>query len=146
MSKIIKVAPKGDHSFILTEDGKVYGMGLSLLLGIVDSQSKDDLTSQLTKKTTIPSHLDIFAGPVQDIAAGHYHSVALLQNGTVSWGETVCGGLGNGEGETLGAGTDRPKLVSFRTCPEIVLVNDAHTPHKVRAGSSFSVLVLHATT
>src|SRR6202035_2695626 len=60
-------------------------------------------------KSNIPVTVSALSG-VGSVSAGHVHSVALLENGTVmAWGNNSAGQLGNG---TTGEGSDVPVAVS----------------------------------
>lgn len=77
------------HSVALKSDGSVYAWG-SNTYGQVGQ------TSGTTQKT-LPIQVTGFPATVVAIAAGDYHTLALLSNGSVyGWGQNLSGQLGNG--------------------------------------------------
>eukprot|EP01125_Pyxidicula_operculata_P009901 TRINITY_DN3257_c0_g2_i1.p1 TRINITY_DN3257_c0_g2~~TRINITY_DN3257_c0_g2_i1.p1 ORF type:complete len:396 (+),score=38.09 TRINITY_DN3257_c0_g2_i1:147-1190(+) len=136
------ISTKGNHTFFLMSDGSVYGCGLSCLIGAGE-----------TGNTVVPELVPI-PQKVVKISAGHYHSVAVCDDGSIwSWGEEVKGCLGNGKGETTNPTNERPTMTNFLFKPTPIEFN----PAKIResdtlslssvvksltSGSSFSVICI----
>jgi len=80
----------GDHSVVLTEDGKVYIWGDNQY-GQLGNGEKRDLAVPILVESL--SH-EVVIG----IAVGGWHTLALTNNGAVySWGRNKEGQLGHGE-------------------------------------------------
>ena len=85
--KVVKVATGYYHSLApLLEDGRLFGWGENAAGGIGDGTTED-----ISKPKLISS----IPGQVVDLAAGEYHSLALLENGDIyGWGHNTEGQLG----------------------------------------------------
>jgi len=88
--KIVQVACGSNHSFALTQSGKVISWGLNNegQLGLGDTESHES-----------PGVIESLSGlGVCQIAGGDSHSMALTDSGSVyTWGEGLYGKLGHGE-------------------------------------------------
>ncbi len=74
VSHVVQIAPGGTHTLVLQANGDVYGFGTGrAALGQGDSGPSTYLTP-----VSVP-----LPGPALDIAAGWYHSLAVLENGDV---------------------------------------------------------------
>lgn len=84
-----QILGSADHSLVLTQAGQVYSWG-------DDSSGQLGSGRLLFQTTPVPSAL-AQAGQIAGLAAGSYHTLARLQNGTVlAWGNNSYGELGDG--------------------------------------------------
>lgn len=82
------VVAKNDHTLALLPDGNVKAWG---------SNQLGQLGNGTTTNSTIPVTVTGLGGPAVALAAGEFHSIALLADGTVkTWGYNTFGQLGNG--------------------------------------------------
>ena len=93
-SEIIDIGVGGDHSLVLTKDGKVYSWGHNghgqLGIGNTDNQS-----------TPIEVNTTNISSSITQISAGDYHSLALAKDGKLyGWGYNGYGQLGIGNTDT----------------------------------------------
>ena len=87
--KVIDITAGAYHSMALLESGEVYAWGRNSRYELGDGTSLNKLSPQLVK--TLPDK-------VVSIAAGYYHSLALLNGGEVyGWGSNYDGRLGDGK-------------------------------------------------
>lgn len=81
------------HTLVLKPDGRVYAWGYNAYGQVGDGTTQDRTTPVVVKGVGGSGEL---SGVVQ-IAAGWYHSLALLSDGrVVAWGYNSCGQLGDG--------------------------------------------------
>lgn len=82
------ISARNDHTLALMSDGSVKAWG---------SNQLGQLGNGTTVDSTIPVTVPGLGGPAVAIAAGEFHSMALLADGTVkAWGYNTFGQLGNG--------------------------------------------------
>ncbi len=88
---ITQVAAGGSHSIVLTSNGTVYTWG-------------SNHYGQLGNGNNTDSNVPVLVGnllsgkTIIEVAAGYYHSIALMSDGTVyTWGYNYYGQLGNGK-------------------------------------------------
>ncbi|XP_072898576.1 probable E3 ubiquitin-protein ligase HERC6 [Hemitrygon akajei] len=87
---IVNVACGKYHTLALCENGSVFAWGA----GTYGQLGKEDYPTCVSK----PRKVKDFGVPIVQIRCGHYHSLALSQDGTVySWGQNTYGQLGNGK-------------------------------------------------
>ena len=80
-----KIAVGGYHMCALMDDGAVRCWGMGGYGNLGHGQGGDNIGDDETAAATIPL---FFESPVVDIAAGYWHTCALLENGSVRcWGE-----------------------------------------------------------
>ncbi|WP_448059535.1 RCC1 domain-containing protein [Cellulomonas hominis] len=85
-----QVAAGAGHSLALTADGRVYAWGDNWA-----GQLGDGTTA--TRTEPVPVALPVGAGPVTQVVAGYYYSLALTADGRVyAWGFNLLGQLGDG--------------------------------------------------
>ena len=81
----LKIAVGGYHMCALMDDGAVRCWGMGGYGNLGHGQGGDNIGDDETAAATIPL---FFESPVVDIAAGYWHTCALLENGSVRcWGE-----------------------------------------------------------
>jgi alpha-tubulin suppressor-like RCC1 family protein len=95
VANAVQIAPGGYHALALLADGTVSAWGYNyegqLGTGSIIEGTECDCSGAVS-----PSGLS----GVKEVAAGYYHSLALLQDGTVkTWGENGEGQLGDGSHE-----------------------------------------------
>ncbi|HWN68387.1 MAG TPA: chromosome condensation regulator, partial [Haliangium sp.] len=98
-SRAMQIAAQDDHTCALLEDGAVrcWGQNRSGELGQGHTQSIGD--------DELPASVDVVdvGGRVVEIAAGRYHTCALLEEGTLRcWGSNWAGQLGYGHTRLIG--------------------------------------------
>lgn len=101
---VVEISAGGDHSLALTAAGAVMAWGRNAF-------------GQLGDGTMTSRHLPVRAvglsGRVIAVAAGHSHSLALIEDGTVvAWGWNAHGQLGNGIDESYSESHSVPSPVS----------------------------------
>ena len=125
--KIIGISAGRLHSLAIPKNGKVYVWGDNEFGQLGDGTTKMRMFPKLIKK--IP-------GKVIDIAAGDYHSLALLEGGKIySWGRNYFGQLGDGTTKER----TRPQLI--KTIPGKVIRISAGTFHSLALLESGEVYV-----
>jgi alpha-tubulin suppressor-like RCC1 family protein len=109
---VSQAAVGGDHSLAITSTGQLYAFGSNYFgqLGNKTNNLKEEANPAPTL-VTLPGHL----GPVTQITAGRYHSLAVTSSGQLyAFGDNNWGQLGNdtnmGEGE---AANPMPALVTL---------------------------------
>uniref|UniRef100_K3WH42 PHD-type domain-containing protein n=1 Tax=Globisporangium ultimum (strain ATCC 200006 / CBS 805.95 / DAOM BR144) TaxID=431595 RepID=K3WH42_GLOUD len=125
---VAQVACGGQHTLVLLQDGRLFGMGDNTngQLGVkVDSDSDSE-----SKSIELPVHITHFSssmtGKLAQIACGDEYSVALTDGGDVySWGKGQYGQLGLGEKQVGPLDTptkipDLPKIKKVFTGPNQV--------------------------
>jgi alpha-tubulin suppressor-like RCC1 family protein len=121
----LQVAAGSQHSFYLTENGKVYSFGK----GSVGQLGHGDRENQYSPKWI--ESLDLAASRVIQIQAGYFHTLVLTDSGDVfTFGSGAEGQLGHGD--LLSQFT--PKLLSSEEL-------DGHRVTQVAAGSFHSLLL-----
>ncbi len=122
LAGIVAIAAGQDHALALAADGTVYAWGRNQYGQLGNSFTSDYLSS------AYPVY-DANFNPISAIAvaAGGYHSLAVLANGTaLAWGYNSNGQLGNGtEGANTGSAT--PKPVSGLTNAVAVAAGQYHS-------------------
>jgi alpha-tubulin suppressor-like RCC1 family protein len=96
LSGVVGIASGDIHSLALLSDGtlRAWGDNSNGQLGIGNNTGPESCGGTPCSKTAIPV---IGASGVVAMAAGDFHSLALLNNGTVlAWGENSVGQLGDG--------------------------------------------------
>ena len=99
LSRVVAIAG-GGHSLALLSNGTVVAWGYNAHgeLGNGNDTGPDNCAGSPCSKT--PVAVSGLSG-VAAIAAGSFHSLAVLSNGTVvAWGDNAYGELGNGGGTT----------------------------------------------
>lgn len=87
---VTKIAVGGYHMCALMDDGAVRCWGDGGLGNLGHGQGGDAIGDDETAAATIPLY---FESPVVDIAAGYWHTCALLENGSVRcWGDGYSSG------------------------------------------------------
>ena len=93
--KAVQIVSNGYHTVVLFNNGtvKCWGLNNSGQLGYKDMENRGDNIGEMGSNLSI---VDLGTGrTVTQIAAGEYHSVVLLDNGTVKcWGRNNYGQLG----------------------------------------------------
>ena len=100
---ISKIAAGGDHTCVVTTDGRLfcYGYGANGVLGLGDSQNRGDDAGEVGASSSETE----LGEPVKTIVPSFSNNCAILQSGNVKcWGYGV-GGL-NGQGNTESLGDD----------------------------------------
>ncbi len=94
LSDISQIAAGFDFTLALKSDGsRIYAWGGNYYGQLGDGT----LTSSLTPVEVLSEDSTDYLSGVHGIAAGGYHALALLNDGTVrAWGSNTCGQLGNG--------------------------------------------------
>ena len=96
------MAAGAQHSLVITDDGRAYAFGLddAAQLGNIVAASAANASCRVSPCQPEPTELApgwIAAGSVTALAAGRYHSLALLSDGAVcAWGSNARGQLGDG--------------------------------------------------
>jgi alpha-tubulin suppressor-like RCC1 family protein len=99
LQEVIAVAAGVDHSLALLKDGTVVGWGDDYQgqLGIGTEATESAVPAHVCTVSESPCKPEHFLSEVTAIAAGGFHSLALLKNGTVvAWGLNTKGELGDG--------------------------------------------------
>lgn len=108
---IKQIVNGGYHTCALTGQGRVrcWGRGSDGALGYGNNRSLGDTAANLPYVAgNVPLPVD---DPVRQLAAGAYHTCALLQSGLIyCWGNNVYGQLGYGRTDALG---DNEPVTSF---------------------------------
>jgi alpha-tubulin suppressor-like RCC1 family protein len=126
---VTQIAAGSAHSLALTETGQLYAFG-SNQFGQLGSQANSG--SELANATPRPVSLPGASGPVTEIAAGAFHSLALTSTGQLyAFGRNSAGQLGTDTG--IGTPNPTPALVA--------LPADADRVVQIVAGASDSMLV-----
>ena len=123
--KVVQFAAGGYHSLLVRDDGSVWAWG--------DGTNAGQLGDGATVIRTAPTRTNGLSGAAV-VAAGKFHSVAVLQDGTVwTWGLDQWGQLGLG---SLGFGDHPiPKRVAALEGVAAVAAGRNHTVATNRAGS-----------
>ena len=117
LSNIVAISAGQDHALALAADGTVYTWGRNQY-GQLGNGQTDEATSSIgnpyASQVLAVSGDGALSGVVA-IAAGGYHSLAVLNDGTaVAWGYNSSGQLGDGT-SGLGTDSDTPVTVSALT-------------------------------
>ncbi len=122
LAGIVAIAAGQDHALALAADGTVYAWGRNQYGQLGNSFTSDYLSSAYPVYDANFNPINAVA-----VAAGGYHSLAVLANGTVlAWGYNSNGQLGNGtEGANTGSAT--PKPVSGLTNAVAVAAGQYHS-------------------
>ncbi|MFD0154647.1 RCC1 domain-containing protein [Streptomyces sp. NPDC055721] len=109
LDKVVKVASSGEHNIALLDDGSVVGWGRNDIGQLGDGTTTDRITPARVCAVGEPAPCASFLKGVVSVAAGDFHSFALLTDGTmVAWGANVSGRLGDGTADT--------RLTPVRVC------------------------------
>ena len=134
----VQIAAGGYHTVVLLDDGtvKCWGYNGSGQLGYGDTNNRGDNSGEMGD--TLPT-VDLGTGRTAvQIAAGGYHTVVLLDDGTVKcWGYNSFGQLGYGDGNSRG---DNPGEMGD-TLPAVDL-GTGRTAAQIAAGSEFTAVLL----
>ena len=115
--KVVKISAGSIHSLAVTESGEVYGWGNNEYGQLGDGTTETKVLPQL--KVDIP-------GKVIGVAAGIFHTLALLESGEVyGWGNNEYGQIGNGTHQEVNG----PQLIF--TLPEKVVAIAAGSFHSL---------------
>ncbi len=95
---IKEISAGGFHSLALTINGDVYGWGNNTdgQIGIIKSEEILDEAQNILGLRAINPQL-ILSGKVVSVSSGGFHSLALMEDGSVfAWGDNTYGQLGDG--------------------------------------------------
>ena len=94
---VVQLVAGGYHTCALLDTGAVRCWGIGSSLGYENTETIGDQAGEMP-----PSDVDVGGTTVQ-IAAGEFHTCALLDDGTVRcWGHNEAGQLGYGHSDTIG--------------------------------------------
>jgi alpha-tubulin suppressor-like RCC1 family protein len=122
-----------DHTIVLMEDGSVYGTGDNGdgELGTGDDNDKNTFTPMTIDDGTTP------VTNVKAIACGKYHSIVLMNNGTVyGTGENYDGELGTGDNDDYKTTLTEMKMVDGEGS---IPVTNAKA---IASGNSFTIVLM----
>ncbi len=134
----VQVAAGAAHTVVILNDGSVkcWGQNNYGQLGIESNLSIGDDPGEMVDDDSYDAILT--GGPVKQVAAGLYHTVALFYSGTVKcWGNNSNGQLGYGDTEDRG---DEPGEMGAALLT--VDLGAGRTAEQIAAGGNFTVALL----
>lgn len=117
LTDVVAIAAGRNDSLALKKDGTVWSWGSNLYGELGDGTT-------IRRTSPVQVHMPATTYAVKAITAGGYHSLALLQDGTVlSWGANSFGQLGDGSGSSRSL----PKPIAGLTGVKAIAAGGTHS-------------------